>query len=473
MASDLSTLIQDGLCTTLQNLLGIDAKLNEITQVHPNDLKDLELLEIHSEFVFEHLTTVLQFIVPAKSASLIFNIQMGDMTAEPSLSLDDDTTDAINEFISTVSGGLTTTMNGADLSDLGQVKFNIKNSEILKSNTLTDFENMYRFSIHLEETEILIFILFDSTIIPYIKDLTLNPVTQYPEEKIKQPEVEEESETPTTSKLDEDTKPEETNKTDNSEDENKKEISKKQKIKELLTDNNPENKKLKILVMGVGGLLILTIIAGVVMYFMGMFDPEPVVVKKPDLNTTKEKLKIVKYKTIKKVDFKITDINIPRLNTRLAQLTKANVLTQAELDKEILEEKDRIAQLNKEKELLAFAKKNKEEPLKNTKLIQTQIVTKNKIVQQKKVVKTNKLRFILSTSLKYKFFKDLVREIDTKQARISICTNQNGRTTIFIGPFENNTLQSKMENLIKTNNPNISTTISNITQKEFDTRCNF
>ena len=456
MAYDLSTLIQDGLCNTLQNLLGADTKLNSVTKVHEKDLRKLELLKIESEFVFDKLTTTLSFIVPAVSASILLNIQMGDTQSEPLLNIDDDTKDAINEFISTVSGGLTTSMNGEEIEDLGKSKFHIVGNEVLQGDSITNIDNIYRFSINIDALEIIIFILFEEEILPYIHDITTKPVTEHPDE-IEIEDIEE--------KIDEDI--------ENSPNEN---ISDKvsEEVENKANDEKPENKKLKLLVMGTAGLLALTILAGIIMYFMGAFDPEPIPIKKIESNTTKETkemVSIIKYKTLKKVDFKISDINIPRLNTRLESLTKFGVLSKDELDKQSLAEKNRLFELEKEKKLEEFAKKNKEEPLLKTTLKKQKQTIITKTITHK--TKDQNLRFITTKSIKYKFFKNLVLQINTTQARISICNDEDGRTTLFIGPFENDSLQLKMNDLIQGSNQNIKTTISSITSKEFNIRCNF
>jgi len=502
MASDLSTIIQDGLCTTLTSVLAIDAKLNCITKVHEKDLIDLELLKIKSEFEFANLTTTLSFIVPAYSASVIFNTMMGEASAEPVLTIDDDTIDAIGEFISQVSGGLTTAMNGSSLEDLGTVKFNISGSETLSSSATEDTENIYKFSIDLEEKEIFIFILFDENILPYIDDIAKSPVTEYPE-KIEEPEEEEEEEPEEEIQIEEEPPIKDTKSEDDDEDDNEEEIK----------EEDPKEKKLKMLIIGIGGLAGFIIISLIVMYFMGIFDePEPIVIKQESNATieTKNKVSVIKYNTLKKVDFKVSDINIQRLNIRLEALTKYKVLNKEELANQALAQKNILFELDKEKKLLEFAKKNKEELLslkkkkdeiididKKTKFltpsykikedntkennitsttINTPIPTpiKEKIIVVKKEIEKNKdLKFILASSLKYKLFKELVKESKSSRARISICNDINGRTTIFIGPFENSKLQTKMQELVKERNKNIQTTISNITQKEFDIRCNF
>jgi hypothetical protein len=94
----------------------------------------------------------------------------------------------------------------------------------------------------------------------------------------------------------------------------------------------------------------------------------------------------------------------------------------------------------------------------------------NSVIEEKKAKDINKLKFVVANSFKYKLFKSLVKQIDTKQAVISICSDISGKTAIFIGPFDNETKQQQMIDLIK--NQNIKVSASNITEQEFDARCN-
>jgi hypothetical protein len=463
MASDLSALIQDGLCDTLTSLLAKDAKLKELTKVHEKDFKDSEFLRINSSFNFNKLTTTFSFMIPSSSASFIFNTMMGEHDAEIASTIDDDIMDAIGEFISNISGGLTTTINGAELEDIGSAKFNISGNEVIKNDSINNIDNIYKFNIDLEEKEIIIFILFDAEILPFIENITKSPITEHPDEEIE--EVKENSN--------------EINESDsialeNANEEKDTEPSE-ENIDEELSSEELKNKKLKLLVMIIGGLLTVTIIAGITMYFMGVFDPEPIIIE-PEITTTKEtkdKVSVIKYKTLKKIDFKVKDINIHRLNIQLEALTKYEILNKEELKAQAIAEKNRLLKLDKETKLLEFHKKNKEEPLQKK-----QVNKKIKIINKKEILlpvntDNKKLKFILANSLKYKLFKLLVVKTKTKQARISICNDIEGRSVIYIGPFENDTLQNKMNSLINKQNKEISTTVSNITEEEFDARCNF
>jgi hypothetical protein len=477
MASDLSKIIPENLSTTLSALLAKDTKLIECTQVDKRDFENIELLRIDVEFVFDKLTTHLSYYIPAQSASKIFNIMMAAPDGDILTKIDDDTADAMAEFISNTCGGLVTTINASEFEDIGKAKFNIKHKETLDGNSIESIENTYRFLIDIDGSDSLIFTKFEENFIEFITELTNTEPTYYPEvikEEIEEEVIENEEQA-------NDTPIEET--------------SKEEPI------DNSKDKKFKKIIMIVSALIVTTILLGIIMYISGVFDPEPI--EKPkDINSTvveKNNVDVIQYKPLKKVDFKMSDIDTQRVNNKLDLLTKYQVLTQEELETQALEEKQRIIQLKKEQLLIEFAKQNKEEPLviEQKKESTNTTVTENKteektdtnmdtpnVVETKTeqpvedttthVVEPNdKLKFVLANSLKYKLFKELVLQTNSTQARISICNDDNGKTQIFIGPFENEELQIQMNTLIRESNTNTQTIIENITQEEFDTKCNF
>jgi len=492
MVADLSNIIQDGLCGTLKDLLAKDAILKETTKIDNRDINGFELIRIDSEFAFEKLNTIFSFFIPANSASIIFNTMMGSAEYDILDNIDDDTADAMGEFISNISGGLVTSMNAEELDNLGQVKFNIPHKDILNGSDITEKENIFRFLIGLEGQEVSIFIGFKEDFLPNIENITKSEITFYPEE----PKKEEKKEEP--------------KKEEKKEEPKKEESTPSEELKEESVD--PKSKKIKLIIMILGGLIILVILLIIIMYFMKEPEPEP---KMEEMNTTKkteDKVSVIKYTTLKKVDFKISDIDVKRLNTRLEKLTKYEILNQEELEAQALEDKNRLYTLTKERELLEFAKKNKEEPLmektkdkrnmdnsnkkdsnslKNNMNQEDSITDKlepptnmNSVTtKEQKTIQIvndpikkdndNKLKFLLASSFKYALFRDLVNQTNSIEARISICNDENGRTSIYIGPFENSKLQMKMESLIKENNKDIKTKSINITKEEFDKRCNF
>ena len=97
MASDLSKLIKEGLCSTLNGLLAKEAILKETNLAIEKDFNNLEVLKVESTFEFKDITSTWSFIVPAFTASYIFNIMVGD-ESEPALAIDDDMLGLNNHF---------------------------------------------------------------------------------------------------------------------------------------------------------------------------------------------------------------------------------------------------------------------------------------------------------------------------------------------------------------------------------------
>jgi len=463
MASDLSQLIQDSISNTLNGLLAKETKLIETTKVHEKDIQDLEILQVNVVFDFEKISSTLSFAIPGTSASFIFNSMMGDRLAETIATIDDDTKDAMEEFISNLAGGLVTTINGSDLPDLGNVKFSIAKSQVIKGNELPTYDNMFRFLLDLEGHQLEVFTQFDKILLPFIATLMASEITKHEEPVIE--EVVEEPEVIEAPK--EEVKEEKT-------EEKTEEAPKDKKI-------GLDDKKIKLIVMGLGGLIALLLVSGIVMYFMGVFDePEPVVVKVVK-KVKKDEVDIIKYKTLKKVNFKTSDIDTKRLNGRLALLNKSSILTPSQLSKENLEEKKRLEALDIEKEYIEFAKNNKEEPIEDK---PKQKIIKNKPKQKsikalpemvkkvKEEVKIEKLKYIIANSLQYKLFSQLLTKTGTTTASASICSNENGETVIFIGPFETDNTKNKMDLLINQSDSNIETKIDNITKEQFSQYCN-
>ena len=470
MASDLSKLIQDSFTLTLNGLLAKDAQILKITKAHPYDVEDTQFLLVQSLFNFSTFSSKFSYLVPAKSASLIFNTMMGSPITDLSDEIDDDAEDAIGEFISNASGGLTTAINGTDFEDIGQTKFNISHKELINGDDIPNLDNTFRFLIDLEDQELVLYLAFDEEILPYIEEISSSEITFHQE---RAPVKDEE--------------------------EIIKEIEEKQEEvplqEEIPAEEPSKEKNLKLPIMIVGGAIGVLLLVFIILYLIGFFDPKPMVVEQKDSNITKkiEKVSVIQYKTIKKVDFKISEIDKDRLNAKLQNLTKYAVLSKEELEQQEEDEKIRLQNIEKEKQLLSFAKQNIEESLEKreetnnvinqettpqeeqSEVIEPKeeaIVTDKTKVSQSEIVENPVLHYVVTDSLKYQLFKSIVQQTTTTQARISICNNQNGKTTIYIGPFETIELQNSMIMLTQEKSADINMDIINITEKEFNLRCN-
>jgi hypothetical protein len=533
MAQDLSQTIQEGLAQALTDSLGIDAKFLETTKLDIRDVQDNQLLEVNSIFEFDKLETTFQFIIPATTASIIFNNLMGTTDAEISKTIDDDLTDSMSEFVSSVSGSLVTAFNAKGEEELGNAKFHIQNKKTVEGSELVNIENVYRFSIELEDTPLNIFIQFNENFFPFIDKISKSEPTFYPEEESSNEENKQEEVTETITHTQEKSMPEESSnetseqpKTDEDSQTNEETDSSEEVVED--EESLKKAKKMKILIIALSSLIGLVLIIFLVIFFMS--DPEE---NTPTENTEQvqedtqekkapEEIKITTTKTLKKIDFNIKDIDVARLNGRLATLTKYEILTKEELQEQQKEEAKRLERLKKEEALKEFAKLNKEEPvvvkepveekpkevtkevIEPQKTVETKIVEtvkKEPVIQEKieevkevkkekptqvetKIVQEkveplkeelipSKQLYISTKSIKYTLFKSLIPKLNSTTVRISMCNDDSGRTVILIGPFENIEHQNLMGQYIQETKENIQTSSLELSQEEFTQKCNF
>ena len=519
MASNLSEIIQNGLAGTLESLLAKQVVLEQTTKAHPSDLKG-QSVKVKTAFKFEKFTSNWTFYIPALGANHVLNLMMGE-DIEPSEELNDDTLDALNEVVSNICGGLSTTINGSGFEDLGSVQFSLEGNEIeLDSSKDALLENLFRFALSLEGQEVLFFIEFDEPILPYIETITSSETTQVEEVDDDEVNDEEQNEEELQEELnsednDENNKQEEdtdeliegdTDKEDESnsskakddkntdtkeeaqeEDKPKESILKKLnflKVDETLEPLEAKQVKLKKIIILVSILFAIVIITGITLFLMGTFDPE--VIEEPiENNTTIKKDTIVKIKAkpIKKyIDFQMSQINSKRLNKKLSLLTKYEILEEDAIEKIKALQKEKLYK-EKHARLEAFAKKNKEEALFQQHKNQDSLVHTNKYtipgiendnslakISNKNITEVN--NFIQIPTLKLNKFKIFIKKAKEVTANLSICKDENGRTQIFIGPFLTKDSRTKA---LKTLSKKLKkdTKVLDLTQKDFEERCKF
>ncbi|MBD3842520.1 MAG: hypothetical protein IE909_11680 [Campylobacterales bacterium] len=469
MASDLSSIIQESLPKTLTDLLGKDVALKGTNKAHQKDLPLTQLLKIETTFEFDNITSTWEFIFPAITASTIYNSFIAD-ESEPSSIIDDEITDGLSEFVSNVSGTLTTSFNGSELEDLGKSKFTIGTKQIIDSASLINLEDLYKFILDLEGVPLTIFIQFDQVINPFIEILSKSPQSVFKDEPFAQKnEPEEEissaknsteqltANDDTSTKSEQETfkeqefaKPTVANESIKAEDETEK------TTQEELTPEAKKEKKLKLVIYIVAGLLILTIISGVVLYFMGAFDPVVAASENNETNTTQTTAK----NGSKKSRFDTKVINVDSLNNKLQLIAQSDEPitpnnTKMEKPQNFIEELEAFAQNNKE-EPFVVAEKNLSAPT-STKV--TSDLPKEPIVQNATTTDTNiEQNLVVNTSLylktfslEYNLFKNTIQQAQVKTARILLCQDIDKRSFILMGPFENGFEYTKFPAFTKAN----------------------
>ena len=103
---------------------------------------------------------------------------------------------------------------------------------------------------------------------------------------------------------------------------------------------------LRKILMGLIAFLVLVILVGAILYFMGFFDPEP---PKPTPAQIKAQAEAAaaKIEEETKYKFKKDDINVDRLNKKLNLLTKYEIIESEEKEKMKDDEREKLYQMSK------------------------------------------------------------------------------------------------------------------------------
>ena len=254
--------------------------------------------------------------------------------------------------------------------------------------------------------------------------------------------------------------------------------------------------KLQNILLIVAGILVFIILVGIVLYFMGFFEPEA---KRADSNISKEANATTAVKQVKKkYKFRLDHINTKRLNKKLALLTKYEIIEDQEKELEKIKEKEALKkEIKKEdtasKDKIQDSNISKKEVDANktivaakqddtnltidqnlSKPVTTNNELKKKIIKQTIYKPKDKefLNFVQISVLRYKLFKSFIDKKKDSKARISICQDNKGRSQILIGPF---TTKESRDWVISKINSSIKEDAFAVefTKEEFDKRCNF
>ena len=295
-------------------------------------------------------------------------------------------------------------------------------------------------------------------------------------------------------------------------------------IKEEFVKKDKKSLLSKILISLVAFLLfILTI--GVVLYFLGFFDPKQIA---PVTEDTKENM--VKENTVETNEYKfdLKDINSKKLNEQLAYLTNKN------LNQEKIDEKEK---LENEKKIIEEEKKKKEEALKaeeelinnekaqleakrieleNQKaelellkqealsLKEEMIIAKSQLENAQKVqvleekpaveeikdmandmnsIKSiednirdddsnNFIQLVSVARIKGELYKSYLDRISSINSKVLLCRDDKNKIEIFLGPFDESVNRTEIVNSLVKNSINEAYEVE-LTKEEFDKRCNY
>jgi len=406
-----------------------------------------ECAKVDANFEFDNFASVISFFIPALSATYILNIMVNNENAKPIETINDEALDAAKEVVGNICGGFSTIINELNSEELGNTQFSLKETTKIKGEDFATKDNLFRFVVEVDEQEIILFALFEESLVPYIGTLMKSEVTQ-----VETP-TKEELPAITSNNVKKETKPKETVK-------KKPKKSSSISLDEELTQEEIKRKKLKKIILIVGIVFIAIILIGIGLYFIGFFESKTYEQTK-DKNITKKIDRSITIETKprkKYINFKMSQINVKRLEQKLSLLTKYEILENDETER--LKAKEKLAR-EKQARLEKFAKQNKEESI-----FQSASLKDN---NQTKSIKY----FAQIPTLKIKKFKKFIKASQIISAHLSICKDTNNRTRVFVGPFKDKKTRNKIINILKNKKLKKEIKKLNLTSKEFDTMCNF
>jgi len=263
------------------------------------------------------------------------------------------------------------------------------------------------------------------------------------------------------------------------------------------------------ILMAVVALLSIILVIGLILYFTGFFEPEPIKPKKTAIK-----------KVEKEIVFNEKEINKDKLNKKLTMLTKKEIMDKNELkEKELkkkkeeeeklarIEEEKRLAKIEEEKQalieeqnklkkeqeaLLTIQEKLKEEfeeqkkqlllDLENKKMQNNTMTLIEPIPEPEPEIESQNtmeeastmqfLSFINVATIKGNLYKSYLDKASTIDKNISLCRDYKNRIEIYFGPYDSIKEREKVfNNLIK--NDFKEAYLVDFTKEEYDKRCNY
>ncbi|AGR78141.1 flagellar motor switch protein [Aliarcobacter butzleri 7h1h] len=170
MASDLSNILKSELANTLEQLLSKKTKVDSVEKFK-NDTNLTQLIECNVKLDMKGLSSRIHFYIPAISATKFEYLMLGGM-GELKETIDDETTDAVNEIVSNICGSFSTLVNAQGLSDVGSIKSEIKSTIKVENSVLSAKDDAYEFTISLDDEKYRLMVVFDKLLLPYFSAIT-------------------------------------------------------------------------------------------------------------------------------------------------------------------------------------------------------------------------------------------------------------------------------------------------------------
>jgi flagellar motor switch protein FliN/FliY len=171
LASDISNIIKSEIINTLESLLSISVSVNDVESVPMDGLDDQQCIKVDSKFAFSGVDTVINYLIPAATATKFEYLMLGGVT-DLKDNIDDEIADAVKEIISTMCGSITTNINAQGFADVSDVKFELTSSGVIQCNEMNNQNKIYKFYITMNDETLLMFMAFDDIAMSHVQSMT-------------------------------------------------------------------------------------------------------------------------------------------------------------------------------------------------------------------------------------------------------------------------------------------------------------
>ena len=167
MASDISSILGNELKNTFESLLSLNAAITSINASSAYEITGEQCIRVVLSMNSSSVSGKISFYLPALISTKFEYFMLGGI-GDLKAAIDDEILDAVKEIINTIGGGLATSINAQDFSDLQGVSFSQESGDLLDVAELGEIENLYKVDLTFNDEELDMFIAFDDNIVPFM-----------------------------------------------------------------------------------------------------------------------------------------------------------------------------------------------------------------------------------------------------------------------------------------------------------------
>ena len=171
MASDLSNIIKSEIVSTLESLLSVSGNVDETSLITVSDFSNEQCIKVESNFEFSGINSKWKFYVPTATGTKFEYLMLGGIT-DLKDTIDDEIADAVKEIVSTICGSISTSVNAQGFDDVSAMKFSLGDSTIIQCDEESETDNIYKFTLLLNDENIIVYISFDKDSLPFVELLS-------------------------------------------------------------------------------------------------------------------------------------------------------------------------------------------------------------------------------------------------------------------------------------------------------------